>query len=357
MTAKRALESADVVATRAEAVAGVPEPLIILDGLEPFVPGHGDITARRLGAGHSNETFLVERDGVPYVLRRPPRPPWPPSAHDVGREFRVLSALAGADLPVPRTVMMCVDPEPIGAPFYLMEHIDGAVVRDTFPSSYAAPADRHEAILELARTLARIHEVDWKACGLADLSRPSGYLDRQLTRWGSQWERHATRAVPEVDALGAWLRDNRPPTEEVTLVHGDYKLDNVVLTASPPGRILAILDWEMSALGDPMADVGLLSASYVEPGHAADPVLGFSPASTAAGCPTRAEMVEAYAASSSRSMEHLQWYERLAIWKIIIILEGGYRRYLAGTTGDPFFTLVEEGVPRLAAQALAQAGA
>jgi aminoglycoside phosphotransferase (APT) family kinase protein len=340
------------VSTHAEAARAALAPLIVLDGLEPFVPGTGPLSARRLGAGHSNETFLVERDRSRFVLRRPPRPPFAPSAHDVGREYRVLSALAGTAVPVPRPIVHCPDAGPIGAPFYLMEHVDGEVIRRTFPHSFAAPGDRRAVVLDLARTLAEVHAVDWAACGLSDLSRHGGYLERQLRRWRSQWVRNATRRLPAVEQLGDWLERTMPEAGEVTLVHGDFKLDNVIFEREPPARLTAVLDWEMAALGDPLADLGLLSASYVQPGDELEPMLGFSPASLAEGSPTRAELVDAYAEHSGRSLAHLRWYECLAMWKIVIIIEGGFRRYLAGSTADPFFEQVDEGLPRVASRAL-----
>jgi aminoglycoside phosphotransferase (APT) family kinase protein len=325
----------DVVASYADVQQDQLAPLIVLEGLE---------------------TFLVSRGGSRYVLRRPPRPPWPPRAHDVAREFAVLSALGDTGLPVPRPLTLCADASAIGAPFYLMEYVDGVVIRDSFPAQgFDAAGDRREAMFALARTLADIHAVDWAATTLSDLSPRTGYVDRQLRRFRELWERNKTRAVPEVDALGAWLLRNQPPTREVTLVHGDYKLDNAIFARHPPARLVAVLDWEMAAIGDPLADVGLLSASWVEPGQDRDPLLGFSAAAAAPGCPTRAELLAEYARRSQRSLEHLRWYECLAIWKIAVILEGGYKRYLAGTTNDPFFERVREGVPRVARNALALA--
>jgi aminoglycoside phosphotransferase (APT) family kinase protein len=267
----------------------------------------------------------------------------------------VLSAVADSNVPVPRVVVSCPDPEPIGVPFYLTEFVDGIVVRDAFPPAFAEPADRRAALLELARTLADVHAIDWRAGDLASLSRPTGFLERQLRRWQAQWEHNATREVPDVEALAAWLERHRPAQAETTLVHGDFKLDNVILAAEPPARILAVVDWEMAALGDPLADIGLLLAVYVEPGEVADPMLGFSAATSEEGCPTRAELLEAYAQRSGRSLEHLRWYECMAIWKISIILEGSYRRLLAGSTANPFLEQAADGVPRIAARALARA--
>ncbi|MBS1891084.1 MAG: phosphotransferase family protein [Actinobacteria bacterium] len=184
------------------------------------------------------------------------------------------------------------------------------------------------------------------------MGRPSGYLDRQLRRWTSQWEHNQTRAVPPIEAIGRWLAEHRPPVEDTTVVHGDAKLDNAIYAVGPGARLAALVDWEMATLGDPLADLGLLCGTYVEPGEEADPVFGFSTATMAAGSPTRAEIAAWYAERSGRDVEHLGWYEVLALWKIMILLEGSYKRYLAGTTRDPFFKLMEQGVPRTASLVL-----
>jgi aminoglycoside phosphotransferase (APT) family kinase protein len=208
-------------------------------------------------------------------------------------------------------------------------------------------------VVELAARLADIHAVEWRDTGLERLGRPGGYLERQLARWGRQWEHNATREVPGLEAVAEWLTANLPTRSDVTLVHGDYKLDNVIYAPAAPARILAVLDWELATLGDPLADLGFTCAVYVEPGEEPDPMLGFSSATTASGSPTRSELVDAYVAAGGRPPDSLRWYECLAIWKVAVIIEGGYKRFLAGSTNDPFFTEVEAGVPRLAERALA----
>jgi aminoglycoside phosphotransferase (APT) family kinase protein len=343
---------ADVVATRAEAEASAVPPLLILEGLDPFVPGNGPIATKRLGDGHSNETFLIERDGSSWALRRPPRPPFPPSAHDVMRENTILSALAGLGAPVPRTVAACEDPGPIGAPFYLMELVDGVTIRADLPEAWDDPAGRRRMCEELVEGLAAVHAAPWQGTPLAEVGRPAGYLERQLRRWNGQWEHNATRELPAIVAVGEWLAANRPESGEATLVHGDYKLDNVLFSAREP-RLMAVVDWELSTLGDPLADVGFLLATYVEPGDEIDPVLSFSPATGGEGGMTRAELAEHYAERSGRRVDAIGWYECLALWKLAILLEGSYKRFREGTTEDPFFALLESGVPRIAERALA----
>ncbi|HEX4107154.1 MAG TPA: phosphotransferase family protein [Solirubrobacteraceae bacterium] len=355
MTEQREWASAarDIAETHADAERAEIPPLIVVEGLEPHVPGEGPIAITHLGKGHSNETFLLERDGQRCVLRRPPRPPWPPSAHDVLREYAFIEGLHPFGLPVPAPIAACADPEPIGAPFYLMQCVEGVVVRDTFPPELDEPETRGQAVIALAEGLADLHAVRWQGSPLEQLGRPSGYLERQLRRWSGQWEHNATREVPQIAQIGEWLAANRPESHDTTVVHGDFKLDNVILHSEPPARLAAIVDWEMATLGDPLADLGFTCAVYAQPGEEVEPMLHFSAASTAPGCPTRGEIVQAYGARSGRDVGDLHWYECLAIWKIAIIVEGNFKRYLLGGTNDPFHEQVKEGVPRLAERALA----
>jgi aminoglycoside phosphotransferase (APT) family kinase protein len=345
-------DSTDVVATRAEAEALALEPLVILDGLDPYLPGDGPIDVARLGTGHSNETFRVARDGRSWVLRRPPRPPYAPTAHDVVREYRILAALAGQSVRSPQPYAVCEDPAAIGAPFYLMELVDGDVVRDRFPDAIDVPAERRRALEEFVDALVEIHAVPWQGTALEQIGRPSGYLERQVRRWKSQWEHNQTREVRDIDRMGDWLAQHIPTSYETTLVHGDYKLDNAIYRPQAPAELAVIVDWEMSTLGAPLADLGLLCATYLERGEQPDEVLGFSPATATEGALTRDEIVARYAERSGRPVDDLRWYEGLAVWKIAILLEGSFKRYLAGSTADPFFALLADGVPRLAARAV-----
>jgi aminoglycoside phosphotransferase (APT) family kinase protein len=342
----------DIVATYEDRKRLELEPLIVIEGLEPYIPGDGPIAVRRLGSGHSNETFRVGRGRQSRVLRRPPRPPFPPSAHDVLREYEVLCALVDQDVRAPRPVAVCSDPNVIGAPFYLMEFVEGRVIRERFPANLDVRAERRRALEEFVDTLVEIHAVSWRSTELEKIGRPTGYLERQLRRWKGQWEHNRTRPIADIDRMAAWLTKYLPSDNETTLVHGDYKLDNAIFQPGRPARLAAVVDWEMATLGAPLADVGLLCATYVERGEEPDEVLGFSPATTAPGSLTRRELIERYASKSGRPIHDLPWYEGLALWKIAILLEGSYRRYQAGTTADPFFALLADGVPRLAARAL-----
>lgn len=350
MNAERAsaLPPVDAVPTY-EAARGLDlPPLIVIEGLESVVPGGGPIEVERLGTGHSNETFRVSREGRSWALRRPPRPPTPPTAHDVVREFRILSALDGLQVRAPRPVRLCEDPGLIGAPFYLMELVPGPVIRDRMPKAFDDPRGRRAAIEEFVDALIEIHAAPWRQTALAEIGYADGYLERQVRRWKKQWAHNQTREISLIDEIGSWLDESLPESAETTLVHGDYKLDNAIYHPQLPVRLAVIVDWEMSTLGDPLADLGLLVATYLEHGEEPDPVWGFSPATAAPGAPTRAEIVRRYEERTGRDIRHLLWYEVLALWKIAILLEGSYKRFIRGTTADPFFALLGDGVPRMA---------
>jgi aminoglycoside phosphotransferase (APT) family kinase protein len=341
----------DVVKTHREAERLRLPPLVILEGLESFVPGEGPLEVERLGQGHSNETFKVGRGGENWALRRPPRPPTPPTAHDVVREYRILSALADLEVRAPRPFALCSDPKLIGAPFYLMEFVPGPIIRDRMPPGFNNPQARRLVVEELVDTLGEIHAASWRGTALEEIGYPSGYLERQVRRWKKQWELNQTREVNAIEQVGDWLGERLPQTDETTLVHGDFKLDNAIYEPTLPVRLAVIVDWEMSTLGDPLADLGLLCATYLQLGEEPDPVLGFSPATAADGAPTRKEIVVRYQSRTGRDVSHLSWYEVLALWKIAILLEGSYKRFVEGTTNDQFFALLEDGVPRVAAMA------
>lgn len=336
----------------------VDQPLVDEEALSRYLddrlPGSGPFTAERHQAGHSNETFFIRRDGHEWVLRRPPRGAFLPTAHDVLREHRVLSALGDTPARAPRTVLACDDESVIGAPFYLMEKVEGVVVRDRLPESIDK-AGRRQIGEELVDALAELHAVDWQAVGLDGWGRPTGYLDRQLRRWSGQLALASehTRPLPELEKVAAWLAEHRPESPPSTIVHGDYKLDNVVLDPGPPVRLVSVLDWEMSTIGDPLADVGYLLSFWRESSDPPDPVLAEQGELTRQpGFLTRDELIDRYAERSGRRPRDLTWYIVLALWKLAILLEGSYARHLAGVTDDPFFALLEEGVPALGRRAL-----
>jgi aminoglycoside phosphotransferase (APT) family kinase protein len=334
-------------------------PLVDEAALERYLAEHlpgadGPLSAERIIAGHSNETFLITRGSQVWVLRRPPLGPLLPTAHDVLREYRVLSALAGTAAPVPQPVLACEDTSVIGAPFYLMERVQGIVIRDTLPPFADTPAVRRELGLALVDVLATLHSVDWRAAGLEGFGKPEGYLERQIRRWLGQLEGARSRDIPELDQVSAWLREHLPESPPATIVHGDFRMDNVMYASELPVRVVAILDWEMSTLGDPLADLGYMLSFWRQ---ADDPEPEFASSawrlSEAEGFPTRQEMAERYAEKTGRRITDMAFYQALAIWKLAILLEGSYKRHLAGTTDDPFFALLREGAPARARRALA----
>jgi aminoglycoside phosphotransferase (APT) family kinase protein len=262
----------------------------------------------------------------------------------------VLRALGGRAR-VPRILAVCEDESVIGAPFYLMERVAGDVITSSVPPGLATE-DQHRRIgEELVDALVELHAVDWRAAGLDGFGRPDGYLERQLRRFLGLWEHNKTREIPAVERVGAWLAANRPASPPATIVHGDYRLGNVIMAAEPPARVVAILDWEMSTIGDPLADLGYLCALWVERD---DPPLGsfeLSSATRAEGFPTRGELVARYEERSGRSMTDIRWYQVLALWKGVVFMEGNYRRAVSGQSDDAFMKSFGDGVVELAGRA------
>jgi aminoglycoside phosphotransferase (APT) family kinase protein len=344
----------DIVRTFDEAAGNDREPLLVTEPLEAFLSerglGDGPIEAVPVGEGHSNVTYVIRRGGWEAVIRRPPRGPLPPSAHDVLREARVLRALAGSAR-VPEVLAVCDDPSVIGAPFYVMAKIDGHVVTSEVPPALDTVEDRRRMGEELIDTLVEIHAVDWKAAGLEDFGRPTGYLERQLRRFTGLWEHNKTREIAAVERVGGWLRDNLPTSPPATIVHGDYRLGNVMMGPEPPARVVAVFDWEMATIGDPLADLGYLCTLWTD--HD-DPDLGMfelSAVTRQEGFPTRAELIARYEERSGRSMTDIRWYRTLALWKSIVFMEGNYKRAVSGATDDPFLKSFGDGVVELAARA------
>ncbi len=268
----------------------VPAPLLVLDRVQQFLDenglGAGDLQAHRIGeGGGSNFTFLVERDEGRYVLRRPPRPPLPPSAHDMVREARLQLALAPLGIRVPTILAVCEDESVLGVPFYVMDYIDGEVVSTTLPAELERSPDARRRLGEdLVDTLAEIHAADVETSALAAFVRPGSYLERQVRRFSQLWLVNATRKLPSVEEVGRELERRLPEPLPETVVHGDYRLGNMIVHRDTPSSIAAVLDWEMGAIGDPRADVGYLIATYSEPGGEANP-LGTSPVTATPGLP------------------------------------------------------------------------
>ena len=332
------MSSGDIVDTAADAEGLTKPPLLVLDRVRAFLDEHGlgagGVRARRIGeGGGSNFTFLLERDAGSFVLRRPPRPPLPPSAHDVVREARLQLALreAGFDR-LPTIVAVCEDETLLGVPFYVMSYLDGVVPTDEAPPGLDEGAPRHALGDDLVDALVEIHAADVSTPALAAFARPGSYNERQARRFAQLWEINKTRELPRVDEVGAWLGRHVPDPLPPTVVHGDYRLGNTMVGHDDPTRILAVLDWEMGAIGDPRADVGYLLATYSEPGGPPNP-LGTSPITALAGFPSRAELVDRYEARSGREVEPLAWFEALALWKAAVFCEAIYGRYVRGELG------------------------
>jgi aminoglycoside phosphotransferase (APT) family kinase protein len=283
-----------------------------------------------IAGGRSNLTYKVtDQAARAWVLRRPPLGHVLATAHDMGREHRILSALAPTDVPVAPVTGLCTDESVNGAPFYVMDFVDGLIARDRATAERLGVGERRNAGHQLADVLARIHAVDPDAVGLGDLGRKDGYVERQLRRWHGQWQKSKTRELPLVDELHDALAAQVPEQGAAGIVHGDYRLDNCLLGYD--GSIAAVLDWELCTLGDPRADVGLLLVYWTERDDA-HPALLDAP-TLADGFPSRAEMVDAYAAAAGHDVEGVDYFVAFGYWKLACILEGVYARYKQGAMG------------------------
>jgi aminoglycoside phosphotransferase (APT) family kinase protein len=348
-----ALAPDDVVRTHEQGRANEREPLLVIEPLLDFLREHGleapdQLTAEPIGDGHSNVTFALST-GV--VLRRPPRGPLPPSAHDVLREARLLRALEPTDVRTPKILAVCDDEPVIGAPFYVMELVEGEVITNSVPAALDDDEQRRRIADELIDGLVELHGADWERLDLDGFGKATGYLERQLRRFGGLWEHNRTRDLPEVAQVGGWLAEHLPQSPPATIVHGDYRLGNTIYGPAAPAHLAAILDWEMATIGDPLADVGYLMVQWVQ---ADDEAHSFTLQSVTRqpGFPTRAELIDRYQARSGRAVGQLDWYVTLALWKAVVFMEGNYKRAIAGTTDDPYLKTFGDGVVQLAQRAL-----
>jgi len=293
-----------------------------IDGLAP------PLQFRLIAGGHSNLTYrFVDRHGEAFVLRRPPLGHVLESAHDMGREHRIVSALWGSEVPVAPTYGYCEDASVNGAPFYIMGYVEGAVLHDAHAAAALEPAERHALGLDVIRVLAALHNLDPDTVGLGELGRKEAYLERQLKRWNKQWEASKTHEIPEMEEVSRRLAERMPVQVGAGIVHGDYRLGNMIVGG---GRIRAVLDWELCTLGDPLADVGYLLNSWVEPGEsdtAASPT-------SAGDFPSRAELCERYEAATGRSLAGIAYYRAFSHWRLAAIGQGVYKRYLVGAMGS-----------------------
>ncbi|PAN00944.1 acyl-CoA dehydrogenase [Streptomyces sp. Alain-F2R5] len=301
----------------------------------------GPLSGRLIEGGRSNLTYAVSDGTARWVVRRPPLGHVLATAHDMKREHRVISALHPTDVPVPRPVLLCEDEDVLGSPFYVMEFVEGTPYRTAEQLAPLGPERTRAAVLNLVDTLVGLHAVDPAEAGLGDFGRPDGFLDRQLRRWAKQLDASRNRDLAGIDELHATLGRELPGSPSPTVVHGDYRLDNVLI-GGENDEIRAVLDWEMSTLGDPLTDLGLL-VMYSSPLGMPD-----SPVSTTAqapGHPAPAELIERYAARSGRDVSAVAWYTAFAWFKLAVILEGIHYRYTLGQTVGRGFDRIGDLVP------------
>ena len=342
----------------APALAGL-DPAAVADFLAavPNVAARPPLTAELIAGGLSNLTYgLRDADGRAWVLRRPPLGHVLPTAHDMRREFRVISALHGT-VPVARAYVLCDDPDVIGAPFYLMEKVEGEVLRTRAQCAALTVRQRRSAGESLVDVLAALHKVDPAEVGLADFGRPEGYLHRQLDRWDRQYAASQSREIRGLYELGDGLRAAVPVTQRSTILHGDYRLDNVMVRRAGAGAgadagdqvsVAAVFDWEMSTLGDPLADLGLLLTYWEDPGHPSKDILAAGGGLTNhEGFPSTRDIVDRYQAATGLIVDDLDWYIAFSHYKLAVILEGIRYRHERGLTLGEGFERAGAAVPSL----------
>jgi len=294
------------------------------------------LTVRQFGGGAANLTYLLTFDGREYVLRRPPLGPVAPRSHDMAREHRVLSVLHQAYPLAPRAFLYCEDPSPIGSPFFVMERRRGVVVRRAIPEVFAGVPGAERRLSEaLVDALADLHAVDYRAVGLEALGRPEGFLERQVEGWWERWQKARLGEMADMDVVYAWLKDHLPPIGAAGLVHNDYKLDNAMFAAEDPGRLVAVFDWDMCTLGDPLADLGSLLCYWSESGD--PPALRAMAMMPTEGFPGRAELVDRYAARSRRDVSGIAFHHVLGLFRLVVIAAQIYVRFHRGQTRDQRF--------------------
>ncbi len=312
----------------------------------------GTPAVRQFPGGHSNLTYLLDVGDIELVLRRPPLGPVPPRAHDMGREFRWLSALHPAFPLAPSPLLLCEDLSVVGSVFYVMERRSGLVVRHEEPPSIAGHEDVRRGISEaMVDTLVALHEVDVTAGPLATLGKPAGFVERQVAGWTERWNRAKTVEIPDMDAVAAWLFARLPADPaRPAVVHGDFKLDNVILDGSDPTHVVAVLDWEMCALGDPLVDVGIFLGYWVPTPGPGEPD-ALSAVTDRPGWLTRDAILERYARRSGRGLTEIHFFETFAVFKLAVVIQQIYVRYVRGQTDDARFAALGDRVVRLARRA------
>src|ERR1051325_7051735 len=305
--------------------------------------------------GHSNLTYRLRFGDVDLVVRRPPVGPVAPTAHDIAREFRWLTAIHPVFPLAPRAYVLCEEVDVIGVPFYVMERRNGIVVRTDEPPALQNPAARRRLSEALIDTLASLHAIDVEKAGLGAMGKPAGFVERQVKGWSDRWLRSQTTALPEMDALAAWLRDHLPAAPSPpAVVHGDFKLDNVMLDEHDVTRLIAVFDWEMCALGDPLVDLGIVLA-YWSPTAPPSQRDALTTVIDRPGYFTKDEIVERYALKSARDISGIRVYEGFAVFKIAVVIQQIYYRFAKGQTTDQRFATFDQRVAFLARHAAALA--
>jgi aminoglycoside phosphotransferase (APT) family kinase protein len=319
------------------------------DWLQPHLPAQGSLSVEQFPSGHSNLTYLIKVGDQDFVLRRPPFGNQVKSAHDMGREYRVLSKLCEVYAPAPRPYVFCEDKDIIGDEFYVMERRQGLVLRENnTPEELASNPDAMKRLgLSLIDNLATLHTLDFEAAGLGDLGRPDGYTERQVTGWNKRYQKARTDDWPEVEQLGQWLMDNIPQDVAPGLVHNDYKYDNVMLSADDLTTIVAVFDWEMATIGNPLMDLGTALSYWVQADDAEDiRKLVFGP-TMLPGSPTRQELAERYAEVTGANLPDMLYYYCFGLFKLAGILQQIYARFARGLTTDARFAGMNTGVTAL----------
>jgi aminoglycoside phosphotransferase (APT) family kinase protein len=323
--------------------------------LKENIPGlAGQLVVEQFPRGYSNLTYLIKVGERDMVLRRPPFGANIKSAHDMGREYRILSRLGTAYPKVPRALVYCEDPAVLGAPFYVMERVTGVILRATLPEGMTIAPDRMRRVSEATiDNLAAIHAVDYRAADLGELGRPEGYVERQVTGWIGRYDRARTDDIPTLDRAARWLVAHKPAESGAALIHNDYKYDNLALDPADLSRINAVLDWEMATVGDPLMDLGTTLGYWVERTDAPDlQALRFG-CTTLPGNLTRAEVVERYARASGRDVSNIVFYYVFGLYKIAVISQQIYARYKQGLTKDERFGLLIHAVRAISDAAVA----
>ncbi len=322
------------------------------DFLRDKISGVDDgIEVEQFPGGHSNLTYMLRIGGIEYVLRRAPLGPVAPKAHDMAREFRVLHAVHPLFPPAPAVYLVCEDPAVVGAVFFLMERRRGVILRDTLPPELAAQPDYQRRTSEaFVDCMVQLHAIDVTATGLIALGKPEGFLERQVRGWTERWERAKTEELPAMDRVIRYLAGTLPPSGRPTLVHNDYKLDNVMLDI-PNNRVGAVLDWEMTTVGDPLCDLGLTLCYWASASEPDMRAVGIPGITAAPGWFTRDEFVNRYAQKTGRDLSALGWHEVLGVFKLAVILQQIYYRYHRGQTKDERFKNFDQRVRRLVSTA------